>query len=123
MIEKFLDRVFGKKVRKGLEQVAHALMSGGPAAIVAFEVKMAGLSHGLSIFLGVVAGTVGLPYLFGFMREVTQNWGDEPDETTLFRISKLPVNGDMMQDMSAYAIGSLFFSCLAVFAATDPLFS
>ena len=55
-----------------------------------------------------IGAIVGL--LLGLVREYFQNVGDEPDEDTLFTIGDLPVNKNMLWDITFYAIGALLGS-------------
>ena len=91
-----------------VEQVAHAVMAGVPAWLV---LQGFDLFHPLDFWpaLGVALGVafVGQPYFWawGLAREIRQNWGVGRDERTLFVIGPLPVNLDMLIDMTAYLIG------------------
>ena len=98
-IEDFLDDLIGKSGRKFLEQIAHALMAGVPAFLV-----VNWLPDGLAwqIPTGIV-----FAMLLGGIREYFQNVGDEPDDETLFSLSDVPVNGDMLLDMGAYGCGGM----------------
>ena len=102
MIEEWLDRVVGKKVRKALEQLGHALMSGLPALTVPYLGLLIGLPAASAAALGATVGMI-----LGLTREYIQNIGDAPDETTLFVIEDLPVNKDMLIDITAYFIGAV----------------
>ena len=98
-IEGFLDRIIGKPGRKTLEQVAHALMVGIPAFLAVNWIPLdLGASIGCAALMAICLGAT---------REVFQNWGDEPDEDTWFSLGQLPVNGDMLLDMLAYALGGV----------------
>lgn len=98
-IEDFLDRTIGRSGRKALEQVAHALMVGVPAFLAV---------NWISLDLVASIGCAALMAIcLGATREAFQNWGDEPDEDTWFSFVQLPVNGDMMLDMLAYALGGV----------------
>ena len=105
-MEDFIDGLIGKDNRKILEQVGHAVMSGLPAGGLTYLLMWIGAPVAFSAACGFLLGLIGLPYLFGFFREVTQNWGDEPDERTMFMILKMPVNMNMVKDMAAYFVGS-----------------
>lgn len=98
-IEGFLDSTIGKPARKALEQVAHALMVGIPA-LLAVNWLPDGLAWQLPIALS-------LALLGGGVREYFQNVGDDPDDSTLFSLGNVPVNGDMLLDMGAYGVGGL----------------
>lgn len=101
-----------------VEQVAHAVMAGIPAFLVVMGTD---LFYPLAFWdsLGIAIGVafVGQPYFWswGLAREIRQNWGDEPDETTLFRIGPLPVNLDMLIDMLAYLMGGAIAGVASLF--------
>lgn len=98
-----LDRVVGKKVRKGLEQLGHSLIGGLPALGVTYLTALIGLPVASAAALGACLGL-----LIGVAREVVQNLGDAPDEETLFVLfDSLPVNKDMLLDVTFYFIGAV----------------
>lgn len=103
-VEYWLDTLFGRNVRKALEQVAHAIMAGVPAFLV---VNWLPIPFGAQVGLAVACAV-----LLGGIREYLQNVGDEPDETTLFSIGKLPINENMLIDMAAYLVGGVLAGVL-----------
>ncbi len=108
--ENAIDNTFGKPFRKVMEQVWHALI----AAIVAGITTWGLLELGLPVEAAAAIGAlVGL--LLGLVREYFQNVGDEPDEDTLFSIGDLPVNKNMLWDITFYAIGAFLGSLAAAY--------
>ena len=111
-MEDFIDGLIGKPARKALEQVGHALMAGIPAGAAAYGLAALGLPFAAAFGIGVAISIIGVPYAWGFFREFTQNWGDEPDERTFLQISKLPINMNMVLDKVFYAVGGVLLSPL-----------
>ena len=72
------------------------------------------LELGLPVEAAAAIGAiVGL--LLGLVREYFQNVGDEPDEDTLFTIGDLPVNKNMLWNITFYAIGVFLGSLAAAY--------
>lgn len=105
-MERWLDTLIGRRGRKILEQVGHAAMAGVPAFLVANWLP---ISDQLQVVVAVVFGLS-----LGITREYFQNVGDPPDEDTLFSIGRLPINLDMIVDLSAYAVGTGLAALLAL---------
>ncbi len=109
-VEDWLDRLFGRKGRKILEQFGHfllgALAGSIPAGIV-LGVNMIDSSD-VKYMLGVyiASGLLG-GIAMATWREIKQNLGDEPDDSTLFTIWGLPVNRDLIIDWLITAAGGL----------------
>ena len=109
------------------EQVLHAILAGVPAFLA---IHWLPLDFWPTVAVALVVAGVGQPYgwAWGLAREIRQNWDDPDDETTLFRISRLPVNLDMLFDMAAYLAGGAVASlaatrlvALGTLAAATPL--
>jgi len=109
-LEDWLDNTIGRPARKGIEQVGHVLMAGVPSFLIMNWIPIGDQFQALGAFLLAI---VGIPYLWGIAREVTQNWGDEPDEETMFSLGKLPINSDMLMDIAAYSVGGALAGVVA----------
>lgn len=108
-IEDFLDRTIGRRGRKALEQVAHFLLIGAPwGCIGAGVVWWIDSSNDTQSPIGVYI-TAGLltAIIRATWREVAQNIGDEPDESTRLTIGRLPINRDMIIDWVITASGGI----------------
>ena len=93
-----------------VEDVLHALMAGIPAFVVVMVIDLfAPLDTAPAFAIALGVAFVGQPFAWswGLAREIRQNWGDEPDDTTLFEIGPLPVNLDMLRDLLAYCAGGV----------------
>ena len=104
---------------KAVEQVAHAAIAGisGLAVLIAIDLFQP-LDLWPSLAVTLTIAFVGQPFTFwswGLAREIRQNWGDEPDDTTLFRLGPLPVNLDMGVDMLAYLAGGVIAGVASLF--------
>ena len=108
-IEDFLDRTIGKRGRKLLEQVAHFLLIGAPwGCIGAGALWLIDRSAGIDAPIGgYVAAGLLTSIFWATWREVAQNIGDPSDDTTLFRVGRLPVNRDLIVDWIVTASGGL----------------
>ena len=102
-----------KKLWKAIEQLGHFLMAGIPAGGLAYGLNFI-LPWQAALALGIALGIIGIPYCWGIAREITQNWNDGRDEKTLFMISKLPVNMNMVWDIIFYVLGSVILSTVGV---------
>jgi hypothetical protein len=97
IIEDTLDDLIGRRARKWLEQAAHAALGGIPAFLAVNWLPLG--------FWPSVGLAVALAALIGAVLEYLQNAGDERDQTTLFVVARVPINGDLLLDMAAYVAG------------------